>query len=105
MLVAFDDRREVVPCECTCLGAEGAVPVREEQLGLAEAARIEQELARRRVAGGVLGADAELALAPGDPVRLAAPAAVDDPVLEREDRPERRDGGRRVGLLEAGAEA
>ena len=78
--------------------------VREEQLGLADAARVEQQLAGRRVARRVLGADAELAVAPRDPVRLAAPAAVDDPVVERQDRAERRDGARRVRLLEAGAE-
>src|SRR6201999_3716424 len=88
LLVAVDERREVVSRERTRLGAERAVSVRKEQLGLADAARVEEQLARRRVTGRVLGADPELALAPRNPVRLAAPAAVDDPVLEREDRAE-----------------
>ena len=78
--------------------SRSAVAVREEQLGLADAAGVEQQLARRRVAGRVLGPDPELELAQGDPVRLAAPAAVDDLGLERQQPPERRDGRRR-GLV------
>src|SRR4051794_37158555 len=85
-LAALDHGREVVARERAGLRAERAMAVREEELGLGDAAREEQQLAGRRVAGRVLGADAELAVAPGDPVRLAAPAAVDDPVLERQDR-------------------
>src|SRR5919204_2178962 len=37
-LAAFDDRREVIPCELSRLAGEACVAVREEQLGLAEAA-------------------------------------------------------------------
>src|SRR3954451_11940317 len=89
VLAALDDSREVVARKRAGLRAEGAMAVREEQLRLRHAARVEQQLARRGVDGGVLGAvDAELAVAPRDPVRLAAPAAVDDPVVEREDLPE-----------------
>src|SRR5262245_61560803 len=104
LLEPLDDRGEVVPGERAGLRRERAVAVREQQLGLADAARVEQELARRGVARGVLCPDPELAVTPRNPVGLAAPAAVDDPVLEREDRAERRDGRGRVGLLEAGAE-
>src|SRR5581483_9989344 len=103
-LPSLDDGREVVAGERARLRGERAVAVREEQLRLADAAGVEQQLAGSRVAGGVLGADAELADAPRYPVRLAAPAAVDDPVLEREEGAKRRDRRGRVGLLEAGAE-
>src|SRR5439155_4375921 len=96
LLATLDDRGEVVPGERARLGGEGAVAVRKEELGLRDAAGIEEELAGGRVAGRVLGADPELALAPGDPVRLAAPAAVDDPVLEGQNRSE---GGDRGGCV------
>src|SRR5207248_3404975 len=61
----------------------------------------ERELAGVRIRRRVLGADAEVAVAPRDPVRLAAPAAVDDPVLEGKDRPECGHRPRREFLLEA----
>ena len=48
------DRREVVPRQRPRLRGEGAVAVREQQLGLADPAREEQQLARRWIAGRVL---------------------------------------------------
>ena len=87
------------------LACEVAVAVREEELGLADPARVEGELAGMGIRGRVLRPDAEVAIAPRDPVRLAAPAAVDDPVLEREDCTERGHRLRRELLLEAGDEA
>src|SRR5262249_59841630 len=86
MLAALDHGREVVTRERSGLRAERAVAVGEQELGLRDAAGVEEQLAGRRVARRVLRADAELAVAPRDPVRLAAPAAVDDPVVERQDR-------------------
>src|SRR5262249_17296933 len=104
LLPALEDRREVVARERTGLRCECTVAVREEQLRLADPAGIEQELARGRGAGRVLCADAELAVAPGNPVRLAAPATMDDPVLEWKDPAERRDGAGSVFFEEARAE-
>src|SRR5262249_60911624 len=100
VLAALDKGRKGVPRQAPRLRAEGAMAVREEELGFAAPAGVEEELARSGIAGRVLRADAEIAVAPRDPVRLAAPAAVDDPVLEREDLAERRDGGRSVGFLQ-----
>src|SRR4051812_5767980 len=88
-----------------CLRGERAVAVWKEQLGLALAAGIERQLAGVRVRGRVLRADAEVAIAPRDPVRLAAPAAVDDPVVERQARLEGGDRLRRELVLPAGDEA
>src|SRR6476661_5009020 len=105
LLRALDERCEVVRPQMPGLRRERAVAVRKEQLGLALPARVERELARVRVGGGVLGADPEVAVAPRDPVRLAAPAAVDDPVVERQRRLERRDGLRCELLLPPGDEA
>src|SRR5581483_6290781 len=101
MLAAFHDGREMVARQRSGLRTECAMAVREEKLGLGDAAGEEEELAGRGVAGGVLGADPELAVAPRDPVRLAAPAAVDHAVLERQDPAEGGDGRRRVLLEEA----
>src|SRR5205823_3776967 len=72
---------EVVGPEVPGLRREGAVAVREEQLGLALPARVERQLARMRIRGRVLGPDPEVAVTPGNPVGLAAPAAMDDPVV------------------------
>src|SRR6266545_7128865 len=100
-LLALDERCEVVRPQLARLRRERAVAVREEQLRLALASRIERELARVRIGRRILGADPELSVAPGDPVRLAAPAAVDDPVVERQDAAEGGHRLRRELLLEA----
>src|SRR4029077_19039369 len=89
LLGALDHRREVVRPEVARLRGEAAVAVREQELRLALPAGVERELAGMRVGGRVLGADAEVAVSPRDPVRLAAPAAVDDPLVHREARLER----------------
>src|SRR5207302_914413 len=68
LLRAFDDRREVVRPQLTGLRREVAVAVRHQQLGLALPARVEGELAGVRVRRRVLRADAEVAVAPRDPV-------------------------------------
>ena len=73
-----------MPASCPTMLAKQRAAVREQDLGLAHAARVDQDLARCRVARGVLGADAEVEVAERDPGRLAAPAHVDHPVAERE---------------------
>src|SRR5262249_26155318 len=89
LLLPLDERREVMGPERARFRGEVAVAVRKEQLRLALSAGIQRELAGMRVRRRILGADAEVAVAPRDPVRLAAPAAVDDAVVERQDRSER----------------
>src|SRR6266511_898350 len=105
LFLSLHERREMVRPEVARLRRERAVAVREEQLRLALATGVERELAGVRVRRRVLRADPEVAVAPRDPVRLTAPAAVDDPLLEREDGPERGHGLRRQLLLEARHEA
>src|SRR5439155_9340916 len=105
VLWALDDRREVIAGEWARLRAERDVPVREEQLRLADPAGEQQQLAGVREPGCILGAEAELQVAEGNPHRLAAPADVDDPAVEREHAAE---AGDRLGsrfLLEPGREA
>ena len=104
VLVALDDRREVVPRELARLRREVDVAVREQDLRLRDAAGVEDDLARMRVAGRVLGAEPEVEVAERDPACLARPADVDDPRLERQEPPERGDRLRRVRLLEARGE-
>src|SRR4051794_15490094 len=101
VLVALDDSEEVVAGELADDAREQAAAVRQQDLGLAEAARVEQDLAGRGVARVVLEADADVELAQRDPRRLAAPAHVDDLLLEREQLRERGARLRRALLLEA----
>ena len=76
--VVRHDRREVVGRELADLRARRAAAVREEDLALADAARVDRELPGRRVRGVVLVVDARPEVAVRDPRRLAAPAAVDE---------------------------
>src|SRR3954471_12358664 len=99
VLLALDDRREVVPRKCARLARERDVAVSEQQLGLAHASRKDDQLARARIPRGVLRPEAEVEIAPGNPTALAAPTHVDDPRLEREQPAERGDRLRRVVLL------
>src|SRR5712692_9564362 len=78
LLASGLDGEEVIAGELADLAGETGRAVREEDLGLAEAAGIEQDLAGRGMAGMVLIADAEVVVAERDPARLAAPARVND---------------------------
>src|SRR3954465_4590407 len=105
VLGPLDDGEEVVAGELADDAREQAAAVRQEDLGLAEAAGGEQDLPGRRVARVVLEADADVELAERDPGRLAAPAHVDHLLLERQQLRERGAGLRRALLLETGREA
>src|SRR4051812_34794076 len=101
VLGALDDGEEVVAGELADDAREQAAAVREEDLGLAEAAGVEQDLAGRRVARVVLEPDPDVELPERDPGRLAAPAHVDDLLRERQELRERGARLRRALLLEA----
>src|SRR3954463_10021393 len=77
---ALDDRQEVVPGELADDRREQRAAVGEQDLGLAQAARVPEDLARGRVRRRVLGlaVEADVEVAERDPGRLAAPAHVDD---------------------------
>ena len=104
LLVALDHRREVVARELPRLGGEVDVAVGEQDLRLGDAARVEHDLARVRVARRVLRAEAEIEVAERDPARLAAPAHVDDARVQRQQPPEGGDRLRGGLFLEARAE-
>src|SRR5262245_53845851 len=78
VLAPVDDRREVVPGKRSGFARERDVAVCQEELGLADAARIEDDLARARVARRVLRPDADVEVAHRDPAALSRPADVDD---------------------------
>src|SRR5579862_3676234 len=71
LLLALDEGGEVVGPQLAGLRREVAIPVGEQQLGLALAARVQRQLAGVGVRRRVLGADPQVAVAPRDPVRLA----------------------------------
>ena len=58
------------------LAAEGGRAVGKEDLGLADAARVEQQLAGARVAGVILVAEPGLQVAKWNPGGFAAPAGL-----------------------------
>src|SRR5262249_35357256 len=83
---------------------EHAATVGEEDLGLAVAAGVEEDLAGRRMAGVVFEPDANVEVTEWDPGRLAAPPHMDDLLLERQQLGERLARLRRALLLEPCAE-
>src|SRR6476659_8695137 len=95
----------MVPRQRARLARERGRSVRKQDLRLADAARVEEDLPRRRVAGRVLRPEPDVELAERDPARLAAPARVDDPALERQQPQESGDGLGGGLLLEARREA
>src|SRR3954447_21223239 len=97
LIAAFGDGQEMVPGELADDAREAGSPVREQDLRLAEAARVEQDLARCGVARVVLERQVGLEVAERDPGRLAAPADVEDLVAERQHRLEGGARGGRVG--------
>src|SRR2546423_15644509 len=99
LFAALDDRRDVVPGQHACLARELRRAVREENLHLADAARVEQQLAWPWIRGRVLRTDPDVERAERDPAGFAAPARVDQLALQREQSSERGDGlGRRTVL-------
>src|SRR5215207_1890266 len=92
-LHAVDDREEVVAGERTSAAGECHLAVREQELGLADAARIPQKLPRSRRARRVLQSHAKLERAERDPAAFAAPSAVHEALRVGEQPPER--GARR----------
>ena len=95
----------MVPGELACLAREHRRAERKQDLGLAQAAWVQQELARRWIAGLVLVAELEVEVAERDPACLAAPAGLDELGLERQHRAEPGAGFRRPLCLQAGRKA
>src|SRR5580765_1341003 len=86
------------------LACERDVAVREQELGLADAARVEDQLSWARVTRCVFCPDADIEVAHRDPPAFTRPTHVDDLRLEREHATERRDRLRCRVLLKTGAE-
>ena len=103
--MSLGDGREMIACELAHLAGEERRPVWEQDLRLGEAARIEKELAWRRVRGVVLVAEPELEVTQRDPCRLAAPPGLDQLIGERQERLEPLARLRRALGLEARCEA
>src|SRR4029077_921048 len=70
------------------LGCRRAAAIREEDLALADAARVDRQLARCRMRGVVLVVEARPDLAERDPGRLTRPATVDQLRLDRQHVPD-----------------
>src|SRR5438128_2282580 len=83
-VVVGHDRGEVIAGKLAYLRGAGACAVRKEDLALADAARVDRQLAGRRMRGVVLVVEARSKVAERNPGRLTAPAAVDELALDRQ---------------------
>src|SRR5262245_6749072 len=101
LLAPLDDCEEVVAGELADLAGEASAAVGKKDLGFAEAAGVEEDLAGGGMAGVVLIAHVQVELAEGDPAGLAAPARMDDLLLIRQQCGEGGAGRGRVVLLHA----
>src|SRR5688572_3493797 len=104
LVEAFDDRQERIPLQRAVLAGETGPAVGEEDLGLADPAGIEEQLAGLRLRDRILEADPELEVAEGDPARLAAPPGVDELLAIGEQLEERGAGLRSERFFEPGGE-
>jgi hypothetical protein len=84
--------------ELADFAGEGDGAVRQQDFGLADATRIENDFARRRVTGVVLVAQPEIIVAERDPAALATPADVNDLLPIGQEADETRQRGRRLLL-------
>src|SRR5262245_20690531 len=101
---ALHDREEVIAGQLADLAGEARAAVGEQDLRLADAAGIEEELAGGRVARVVLVTEPEVALPERHPGGLAAPARLDQPLAPRQQLQEELTGGRSRRLLQPRAE-
>src|SRR4029078_3506889 len=94
----------MVAGELTHLAGEVHAAIGQQDLGLADAAGIEDDLARRRIAGVVFVCNPQIEIAERHPDPLAAPADMDRLAFERHRLAKRCHRPRRQLLLETGPE-
>src|SRR4051812_24784913 len=82
----------MVAGELAHLAGEAHATIGEQDLGFADASGVEDDLARRRIAGVVLISDSEVEIAERNPDSLPAPAHVHYLALERDVLEEGRAG-------------
>src|SRR5271154_6439030 len=78
VLAALGDRQEMIAGELSDLAGKRHRAIGEQNFRFTDAARIKDNLARGRMARGILITQAEIELAERYPAALAAPAHVDD---------------------------
>src|SRR4029077_18991435 len=83
------------------LAGEAHAAIGQQDFGLADAARIQDDFTRRRIAGLVFVAKSEVEIAERDPACLPAPAHVDDPLTVGQHRAKFGAGLRRAFCFEA----
>src|SRR5207244_3182630 len=96
----INDRQKVIAGKLAGLARKANRAVGQQDLGLADAARMEQDLARRRIARRVLIAEPEIERTQWNPACLAAPPDMDQALAVGQHRLEPRTGLRRGGALE-----
>src|ERR1700676_5266889 len=91
----------MIACELAHLAGEMHAAIGQQDFSFADAAGIENDLARRWIAGVVFVRDTEIEIAERHPDPLAAPADMDGLAFERHCLAERRAGLRSQLFLEA----
>src|SRR5688572_14655154 len=81
---AFRDCQKMVAGKLSSLAAEIDRAVGEQDFRLADAAGVEDDLAGRRIAFGILITETDIEIAQGNPAGLAAPTHVNDSLSIRQ---------------------
>src|SRR5580698_10470141 len=74
----LNDSEKMISSERSGFAGEGDVAIRQQDFGFADAAWVEDNLARRRITCRILIRQPEVEVAEWDPAALAAPAHVND---------------------------
>src|SRR5262249_21486963 len=104
MLGSLDDGQEVIASQLSDLAAESHAAIGQQDLGLANAAGMEEELTRDGVARRVLVAEAEVKSTEWDPACLSAPPHVDQALAVRQHALKSGASQRSRGALKASPE-
>src|SRR6516165_8560370 len=105
LIGAFNDGEKMIAGELPHFAGKAHAAIGEENLGLADAAGIKDDLAGRGEARMVLVAEAEIEIAQRNPTSLAAPAHMNDALAIGQEARELGAGLGRRGAFETRAEA
>src|SRR4029077_12515698 len=93
--------QEMISGKLADLAGEAHAAVGQQDFGLADAARIQDDFTRRRIAGLILVAKSEVEIAERNPARFPAPAHMDDALPVGQHRAKLGAGLRRTFRFEA----
>jgi hypothetical protein len=78
VFTTFDNGKEVIPGQLAHFTREVDAAVSQQDFGFGNAARVQQELARCRIAGVIFEGETQVQITERDPAALAAPSDMND---------------------------